>query len=187
MDNKMEVLVKLAGILEGLPWLVGGSTAGMLQGAFKDSNDIDIITDKRTAYEIDERLAEFTVQQVAQGEIDKQGVHYASHFGTYEIDGVEVEVIGDLVMDYGEGTFGPVFDKMKSEAKLVEVGGKSVPVEPLEYALVLSVLRKQPDKSRPLADFLLKTGFDKEYLLRIIENEKLPEKYAQEIKGLLKL
>lgn len=54
--------------------------------------DIDIITNAENAKKIDQVLKEYVIQPSAFSATDK----YQSYFGIYEIDGVNVEVMGEF-------------------------------------------------------------------------------------------
>lgn len=84
------VVRQLAGLDE--PWLVTGSTAAALHGADLCPGDIDVESTATGAYAIGTRLAPYQVKPVQFGEID----YVRSHFGVFNIQGVTVEVMGDL-------------------------------------------------------------------------------------------
>ena len=74
-------------------WVLSGSTSLRLQGvAVPVKKDIDIITNAENAKKIDQVLKEYVIQPSAFSATDK----YQSYFGIYEIDGVNVEVMGEF-------------------------------------------------------------------------------------------
>ncbi|MFA5992697.1 MAG: hypothetical protein WC796_03255 [Candidatus Pacearchaeota archaeon] len=75
-----------------IKWRIGGGTNLILWGINVPSNDVDIITTKTGAYDIERLLKKYVVKPVEFSETDK----FSSHFGKFKIKGIEVEVMGDL-------------------------------------------------------------------------------------------
>ena len=63
-----------------------------IHGMFFDVNDIDIQTDKAGAYKINELLKIYEVTPVSFSSTDI----IRSHFGRFEINGISIEVMGDI-------------------------------------------------------------------------------------------
>jgi len=63
-----------------------------LQGVPVEVHDIDIQTDKDGVYEIERCLAEFVIEPVRYSETER----IRSHLGMLEIDGIKVEIMGDI-------------------------------------------------------------------------------------------
>ncbi len=76
----------------GVRWVVGGSASLALQGVEVLPEDIDIITDMEGAYRMQEILGDFIVEPVrfSSNEV------FSSHYGVFEVEGVRVEVMGEL-------------------------------------------------------------------------------------------
>ncbi|MFH1589505.1 MAG: hypothetical protein ABIB43_02980 [archaeon] len=94
MINKkyIEVLRILSEKLKSVKWVLIGSTNLVLQGVDVEANDIDVLTDKEDAFKVGELLKEFEVKPVAFGE----KYIFRSYYGLFEINGIEVEVMGEL-------------------------------------------------------------------------------------------
>ena len=109
-------------------WVVTGSLGMALQGMEIEVHDIDLQTDEAGAYEIEKRLSEYVLQPVRFVSSER----IQSHFGTLEIEGVEVEIMGALQkwID-GQGWEEPV--DVSLNRCVVEVGGMGVPVLSLAY------------------------------------------------------
>ncbi|MBR9689957.1 MAG: hypothetical protein GOV01_03615, partial [Candidatus Altiarchaeota archaeon] len=73
-------------------WMVIGSTNLALQGIDIHARDIDILTTKEGALALNGILANFVVEPVKLSENKK----FRSWFGKFNVNGCEVEVIGDL-------------------------------------------------------------------------------------------
>src|SRR3989337_3293434 len=71
------------------PWALVGSSASYLQGLRCVPKDIDLAANRQGAYLMGDLLARHAVRPVAFSETDR----YASHFGIFAVDGVNVEVM----------------------------------------------------------------------------------------------
>ncbi len=83
----------------GIPYRVVGGTAVTLHGLPLPVKDIDLETTAAGAYQIEALLEPYITRPVAFSE----SAVYRSHFGQFAIDGVTLEVMGDLERREGEG------------------------------------------------------------------------------------
>jgi len=112
----------------GVNWAVTGSLGLSLRGMGVTVNDIDLQTDKEGAYQIGHRLAEYVVEPV--GCVESQRLR--SHLGRLKIEGILVEIIGDLQKRLTDGTWEePV--SVERYKQWVEFDGRQIPVLSLEY------------------------------------------------------
>ena len=93
-ENFKEALKLILQRLEGkqIDWAVYGSANLALQGLDLIPNDIDIITDKQGAFLFDEVFDDFVVKKAEYFENEE----YKAFKASYHIEGVRVDVIGDL-------------------------------------------------------------------------------------------
>jgi len=126
----LEVLRKIFSRLNNtnVNWVVTGSLSFALQGVPVKPNDIDIQTDKDGAYEIEKRFSEFVTRKVIFSPTER----IRSHFGALMIDGIKVEIMGDLQKLLEDGTWEEKVD-LKSHQRIVEIDGMKIPVLFLEY------------------------------------------------------
>lgn len=75
-----------------LPWALTGSAGLRLQGVETPVHDLDLQTDAQTIYVIEQRLTEFIKTPVHVWESE----HTLSHHGQAEINGLQVEFVGDM-------------------------------------------------------------------------------------------
>lgn len=122
------VVSRLADVRE--PWAVAGSTGMALQGVPVTPRDLDLQTTARGAYQIEDRLREFMLEQVAF----RTSERIRSHLGRGRVDEVEVEIMGDVEKRLTDGSWDSP-PNMSAVARLVSRGGMSVPVLSLEYEL----------------------------------------------------
>ena len=81
-------------------WAVTGSLSFALQGVPVDPHDIDIQTDEAGAYEIERRFSACVVRKVAFSAAER----IRSHFGALEIDGIKVEIMGEVQKRLEDGS-----------------------------------------------------------------------------------
>jgi len=108
-------------------WAVTGSLALALQGVPVEVHDIDLLTDEAGAYEIERHLFEFLTLMVRFSAEE----HIRSHFGALTIDGVKVEIIGDVETRRADQSWERGWDLARYK-RVVEVEGMQVPVLSLE-------------------------------------------------------
>lgn len=129
LGNKTQVLHQLYRKFseENLNWTLTGSTSFALRGLNFDPDDIDIQVDEDSMYRIDEILegyAETPLEFKETGDIK-------SYLRQYEIDDVQVEVIGGLQKKVDGKWEEPV--ELGEHRECVEFDGMALPVLSLEY------------------------------------------------------
>jgi hypothetical protein len=128
---------------------VTGSFGFVLQGVPAKPNDIDIQTDEAGAYEIERLFSEFVVKKVKFSATEKIRLH----FGALEIDGVKVEIMGDIQKRFEDGTWEePV--NFEHHKRFVEVEGMNVPVLALEYEYQAYMKLGRVEKAQMLKQML---------------------------------
>ena len=109
-------------------WVVTGSLGMALQGMDIEVHDIDIQTDQRGAYEIESKFPEYVAEPVRYSQSER----ICSHFGTLEIDGVKVEIMGDVQKRITEQTWEEPI-RVECYRRWVQIDGMQIPVLSLEY------------------------------------------------------
>ncbi|CAG7658255.1 hypothetical protein PAECIP111802_06996 [Paenibacillus allorhizosphaerae] len=109
-------------------WALTGSTSFALQGLPYEPGDIDIQTDQQGAYEIESLFKDYLRRNVgfsSNGSI-------RSHFGELLINGISVEIIGDIEKLVGEDDWqqAPNLNEIK---QFINVVNMNIPVLSLEY------------------------------------------------------
>ena len=111
-----------------LDWALTGSTALALQGVDVVAHDIDLQTSAEDAYRAEERLKEFVVTPVR--EVISQ--HMRSHLGKLEINGIQVEIMGDIQKRAADGPWDEP-PRLEQNKQWVVFEGLRLPVLALEY------------------------------------------------------
>ncbi|MDH7490384.1 MAG: hypothetical protein QHH80_12880 [Anaerolineae bacterium] len=130
MERHLSVLRMLYDVLEGagVNWAVTGSLGLALQGVPLEPHDVDVQTDEAGAYRIAALFADRVVRPVTFSA--KAGMR--SHFGALDIDGLTVEVMGDVQHQRADGSWEPPPDLWRIR-RWVDIAGIRVPVLSLEH------------------------------------------------------
>lgn len=108
-------------------WAITGSTSFALRGLPFTPNDIDLQTDAPGANALENVLRDFVVQPVTFSGTDR----IRSHFGTLQLAGVKVEIMGD-VEKWVNGRWEPPPD-LAQYREFIQFEGLDLPVLSLEY------------------------------------------------------
>ena len=109
-------------------WVVTGSLSCALQGLPFEPHDIDIQTDKQGAYEIERRFSSQVSRKVTFSSTERM----RSHFGALLIEGIVVEIMGDIQKRLEDGTWETPVD-LRSQRQFIHVAGMTIPVLSLAY------------------------------------------------------
>jgi len=109
-------------------WVVTGSFSFALQGVPVTPRDIDLQTDLVGAMAIEQLLSKYVVQKVKFS----TGEKIRSHFGELSINGVKVEIMGDVQKRNEDGSWEKPLD-LDEHKQFVEFRGMTIPVLALEY------------------------------------------------------
>jgi hypothetical protein len=141
------VLEKLLNRLnsEEMIWALTGSASFALRGIDFVVNDIDLQTDKLGAYQIEQCFSNHIFQPVTFCSSDR----IRSHFGVLRIDGVRVEIMGDLQKRLPNGEWESPVD-VESLREFHEVDNLRVPVLPLEHEYHAYLLLGREEKASVL-------------------------------------
>ncbi len=151
-QTHLKVLHMLYERLKGsdVNWVVTGSLGFALQGVPVEPHDIDIQTDREGAYEIQRLFSRCVIEPVKF----KESERIRSHFGALRIDGIEVEIMGDIQKKVGNQWETPV--DIKRYRHFVEIEGMRIPVLDLEYEYQAYLKLGRIEKAEMLKRFLEK-------------------------------
>jgi hypothetical protein len=110
-------------------WALTGSLGQYLQGVRIDVHDVDVQTDEDGAWFANDALREFVRVDVYA----RTSPLMASLFGTFDVEGLQVEIMGAVRKRTRPGDpWGPATDP-SDHCRLVTIDGYTVPVLSLEY------------------------------------------------------
>ena len=112
-------------------WALTGSAGLRLQGVDLPVNDLDLQTDAKTIYRLEQQLAEFMRVPVHAWETE----HTLSYHGQGEIEGLQVELLGDVRHRGVDGAWESPLD-IRSILVWVEWHGLRVPVLSLAHEVL---------------------------------------------------
>lgn len=138
---------------KGLNWALTGSMSFALQGIPVTVHDIDIQTDRPAAYELERLLSEFSVRPVSLSSTGR----IQSHFGELDVNGMKVEIMGDIQKRLPDGTWEDPVD-LSLHRQVVEVAGMHVPVLSLEYEHRAYLLMGRTERAALLAEYIKVSG-----------------------------
>jgi SAM-dependent methyltransferase len=123
----------------GVTYKIVGGTAVALHGVPAPVKDLDLETDAEGAYRFQSLFADHAVKPVALGENET----YRSHFGRFDVDGVMVEVMGD-VHRRAAGGWLPTATQTETA---VDLDGLPVRVSWLEEGVLTYIRRGRLDRA----------------------------------------
>ena len=133
-------------------WAVTGSMGFALQGVPVEPHDIDIQSDEKGVYEIERLFSEYVARPVA---LSSTGT-MRSHFGALSIDGLQVEIMGDIQKRSDDGAWEEPTD-LNRHRRFVDVDGMRIPVLSLEYEYQAYLKLGRIERAEMLKNRLLDT------------------------------
>lgn len=151
--NYLKVLKRIYHELNNseVDWVVTGSISFALQGVpnIDSHNDIDIQTNMTGAYEIEKRFSDFSFRKVVFSSSEK----VRSYYGALMIDGIEVEIMGDIQKKNENGSWtNPI--NLGAYKKIITFEGLDVPVLSLEYECQAYIELGRTKEAKRLSDFM---------------------------------
>src|SRR3989344_2990689 len=127
MQHK-EVVKTIAKALSNseVPYTFIKSSSLALHGLPVIPNDIDILTTARGAYDIEKIFSECLVRNTNYSSNDMFG----SHFGELRINGVKIELMGDLTANHGRWQS---YNHSLRERDYITIDGYQIPVSQLTH------------------------------------------------------
>jgi GNAT superfamily N-acetyltransferase len=150
-DRYLRILHTICDNLGGtdIDWVLTGSLAFALQGMDVDVHDIDIQTDRTGAHRIQEIFGDHMIEAV----VLRKSAKIRSHFGAFVLDGVRVEIMGDMQKRSPGGTWEDPVDLGRHKAYL-DIDNMRVPVLSLEYECEAYTKLGRPEKAALLKEYL---------------------------------
>jgi hypothetical protein len=170
------------------PWALMGSLASVLQG-MNDyvPPDIDLVTTTKGAYEMERALG--TVATTRRPVSLSTAGPYTSHFGIFDVNGVKVEVMGDLIIDCEDGSLHAEdhWSKWSERVRVLHFRKLHIPVIPLEWQVVANAMLRRPERVAGCAKQLLTAGYNHDYLDDIMQDQAYGERTLQTVREALHL
>ncbi|MEO0460887.1 MAG: hypothetical protein AAF219_08585 [Myxococcota bacterium] len=145
-DSAVRVLVEK--IPRSVVWALAGGGAVYLQGRARHPADLDIQCDGEGAY----RIAELFPDSITLPTAYRETHAIKSYYGVLEIEGVVVELVGQLSRRFETGWETPVV--VKGQRRWVRYRNTDIPVMSLEYELYSKQNLGQQEKAREIEQLL---------------------------------
>jgi hypothetical protein len=143
----------------GVEFKVVGGACAALHGVRIPFKDLDLEMSGEAAHRFQELFPAQILEPVGLSESPA----FRSHYGAFDIDGVRVEVMGDLERRQGEG-WEPTWTCTRA---LIDLEGQEIPVSWLEEEMLAYIRRGRLDRA---AACLLKC--DQAKLLQVLRGEQ---------------
>jgi hypothetical protein len=130
-------------------WVVTGSLGMALQGVPVAVHDIDLQTDAAGAYEIGRMFADHVTRPVVYSAAET----IRSHFGVFELNGIRVEIMGDVEKRLENGRWETAPD-LRQHRQFVTCQNRQIPVLDLVYECEAYRRLDRPDKVALLQNWL---------------------------------
>lgn len=148
MDDHISVLELLVDkIPDEIDWAVTGSTAFAIQNIPVEPKDIDIQSSKDGVFTIEEHLSSYSKQPVRFSHTET----IASYFGSLRIDGIEVELMGDIQHRVDGKWTTPV--EIAPLVQMISVNGFDVPVLDLRHEYQAYKMMGRDDRAELLRKY----------------------------------
>jgi hypothetical protein len=132
-------------------WAVTGSLGFALQGVPVDAiHDIDLQSDESGVYEIERLFAESVIRRVGLSSAN----NIRSHFGALSIDGIKVELMGDVAKQPDDNSDWEEPVDLEQVKRYVQVDEMRVPVLDLEYEYQAYLKMGRTAKAQMLREWL---------------------------------
>ena len=147
----LAVLGLIAEQLRGtsITWAVTGSCSLALQGVPVAVHDIDLRTTAKDAYTLEALFRPYQKRPVSFASTGS----VQSHFGALEINGIQVEIIGDMQHRLPDGTWEPIVDMNRFKV-WVALEDIELPVMSLPFLYEAYQLLGRTDKVALLKNWL---------------------------------
>jgi hypothetical protein len=139
-------------------WALTGSTSFALQGLAVTPHDIDIQTDAPGAYAIERHFSTYVTQPVAFSAAQ----NIRSHFGRFTINGLVVEVMGDIQKRQADGPWEPSVP-LKRYINYIVYQEMRLPVLSLAYEHQAYLMLGRIERARMIEEYLQQHRKQKEH------------------------
>ncbi len=113
---------------QAINWVVTGSLGFALQGLPVQPHDIDLQTDAHGAYALERCFSTSSVRPVRVSQTER----IQSHFGAFVLNGIQVEIMGNIQHRRSDGTWDVPID-LQAYKRYVMLENLYVPVLSLVY------------------------------------------------------
>lgn len=166
----------------GIIWAVGASILLHHYGLIDKPNDIDILIDLNDIEKADKILKSIGEKKVWE----KSATYSTKYFYEYVVNGVDVDVMAGLNINYNNGIFEYIFDQA-SISEFKSINKVNIPLTSLEdWYVIYQLIPCREVKVKMIENYLLLNGIKKHNLLERVLKGDLPKEVRDKILGILK-
>ncbi len=170
------------------PWALVGSTASVLQG-FPNYQppDIDLATTMEGAFVMSRCLG--NSGSVVRHIRYSVRPPYSSYFGIFEVQGVKVEVMGDLIIRCVDGVIDMTdhWARWSDTVRVCQIDDLHIPVVPLEWQIIANAMLGRDDRVDAIADYFLTSGYDRAYMDNLFADPRVGARTIARVREALRL
>jgi hypothetical protein len=137
-------------INSNINWVLTGSFSFAIRGLETNIGDIDIQTDSNGAYEIEKLFKDYIHKKVEY----KQSENIRSRFGSLRINGINIEIMGDIEKKLDNMWTEP--PNLKVLKEIVNFEGMNIPVLSLEYEADAYLKMGRNEKAKKIKELIKK-------------------------------
>jgi hypothetical protein len=164
-------------------WAVGASMLLNQHGLVDKPNDIDILVDLKDIEKADEIFKNIGEKK----EWEKTDDYSTKYFYEYVINGIDVDVMSGLRINYNKGVFEYNFCG-RSISEIKKINGVDIPLTSLEeWYVIYQLISGREAKVNMIEKYLLSNGVKKPDLLEGLLKGELPMEVRCSVERLLKL
>jgi len=166
-----------------IKWRLGGSVALALEGLEISPRDVDLFLPSGDAARL---MAETLGEFMESPPHWRRSEPFASYYGHCRIEGVEIDLIGELVIETPQGSVELGADSLLWQRKSsLPLQGWKVPCIPLEIQLVIYYLMPEREERVNQITSLLKCRVDLELLDEFLAQQAVTPTVTARIRSLL--
>jgi len=156
-DRHARVLIRILELIDPrqYPWALTGSAGLRLQGVDVPVHDLDLQADFETIFRLGEVLEGYMTIALQE----KESEHTRSVYGVVRIDGLQVELMGDVRHRTEDGGW-DCETAIESLRLWVKWNGRQVPVLPLEHEAAAYDRMRRPQKAELIREAILRSAND---------------------------
>lgn len=165
-----------------ITWAVGASILLNQYGLIDKPNDIDIFVHTKDIEKADEVLRSLGIKKKWKF----NNTYATKYFYEYEINGVDVDVMAGLAINFNGGLFQFDFD-VGSISEFKIINGVKIPFTSLEdWYVIYQLIPNRQVKVKIIEDYLRNHGIKNPFLLKRLLQKELPDEVRGKIENILK-
>lgn len=119
-------------------------------------------------------------------ETQNNPMYESTHFHKYDVDGVSVDIISDLIINYKDFQYHYVLDGTKPHESILVNGVKVFLADVEDWYVIYLFIGNRKQKVERLEKYIIEKGTLSQSILHPMLDKSIPEEFKQKIKNLFK-